>query len=195
MFYNLARVLCRLVLLLLRRWEVSGSGNMPSSGGVVVVANHVSYWDPVVVGCAFNRKIHYMAKAELFKITFLGPVITALGAFPVHRDRTDRAAIRTAVTHLQEGRVIGVFPEGTRSKTGELLKPHLGAAMLAQKAGTPILPVALKGTRGVFGKVTVWVGEPLHIGAGGGKTGRAELEEASERAMTVISSYLLRSRH
>ena len=98
-----------------------------------------------------------MAKAELFKIPVVGHVIALSGAFPVHRDKTDRIAIRTALRLLKEGQVVGIFPEGTRSHSGEMLKPHLGAAMLALKSGAPILPVALSGTRGVWGKVKVRV--------------------------------------
>lgn len=191
MAYRLVQLLFRLLFLLLRRWKVYGAENMPAAGGVVIVSNHASYWDPIAVGCAFDRKVHYMAKSELFQIPLLGLVIRSLGAFPVRRDRSDRSAIRAAVSYLQEGKVVGVFPEGTRSKTGELLKPHLGAAMIAQKAGVPILPVALSGTRGVWGKVAVRVGTPLAVGAGGGtKTARMELEEASERAMSEIAAFL-----
>lgn len=190
MFYRLARVICRLVLLL-RRWEVSGAENLPPTGGVVLVSNHISYWDPVVVGCAIKRKIHYMAKSELFKIPILSQVIRALGAFPVRRDRSDRTAIRTAVQHLAEGRVIGLFPEGTRSHTGELLKPNPGAVMLAQKAGVPVLPVALSGTRGLLGKVRMQVGKPLYLfPAGATRAGKAELEKASEQVMAEIAAML-----
>lgn len=189
MFYKSLRLLCRIILAVLRRWEVRGVENLPAGGGLVLVANHVSYWDPVVVGCAFNRKVHFMAKSELFTIPLLGPVIRVLGAFPVRRDKSDRNAIRTAVKLLEEGNVVGVFPEGTRSQTGELLKPHLGAAMLAFKAGVPMLPVAVSGTRGVFGKVTVHFGRPL-FSQGGSRSARADLENASDRVMEQIATLL-----
>lgn len=191
MFYKFARLLCRIVLVLLRRWEVKGAENLPASGGVVLAANHASYWDPVVVGCAFNRQVYFMAKSELFKIPLLGPVIRSLGAFPVRRDKSDRNAIRTAIKLLEKGNVVGVFPEGGRSHTGELMKPHLGAAMLAFKAGVPILPVALSGTKGVLGKVTVLVGRPVLIRQGA-KAKKVELENTSDYVMTQIAS-LLRS--
>ncbi|MCL6636130.1 MAG: 1-acyl-sn-glycerol-3-phosphate acyltransferase [Peptococcaceae bacterium] len=189
MFYRFARFVCRIVLTVLRRWEVRGAENLPASGGLVLVANHVSYWDPVVVGCAFNRPVHFMAKAELFNIPLLSPLIRALGAFPVRRDRSDRSAIRTAVKLLEEGHIVGVFPEGTRSRTGELMKPHLGAALLAAKAGVPMLPVALSGTRGVLGKVRVYVGSPVFI-AGGAKAAKSGLETASDEVMARIAGLL-----
>ncbi len=189
MFYKFARLLCRIILVILRRWEVRGTENLPNSGGLVLVANHISYWDPVVVGCAVNRQVCFMAKAELFHIPLLGPVIRALGAFPVQRAKSDRNAIRTAVKLLKEGNVVGVFPEGTRSHTGKLMKPHLGAAMLAFKAGVPMLPVALSGTRGVFGKVKIFIGRPIFSWRGA-RVGKADLENASDRVMAQIAMFL-----
>ncbi len=189
LFYKFARLLCRMILVLLRRWEVQGVENLSNVGGLVLVSNHTSYWDPVVVGCAFNRQVHFMAKSELFAIPLLGPAIRALGAFPVRRDKSDRNAIRTAVKLLEEGSVVGVFPEGTRSRTGELQKPHLGAAMLALKAGVPMLPVAVSGTRGLFGKVTVLVGRPV-LKQGVVKVTKADLEDASDQVMKQIAGLL-----
>ncbi|MGB9847112.1 MAG: lysophospholipid acyltransferase family protein, partial [Desulfotomaculales bacterium] len=89
------------------------------------------------------------------------PLITALGAFPVHRSGQDAGAVKRALQLLKEERVVGIFPEGTRSHSGELLPAHVGAAMLALRARVPVLPVALAGTRGVFGKVRVVIGKPL----------------------------------
>jgi len=163
MFYRFARALCRLLLLLLRRWEVHGGENLPVSGGVLVISNHQSYWDPVVVGCALARQVHFMAKAQLFQIPVLGTIIRALGAFPVARGSGDRGAIRRALQVLEAGCVLGIFPEGTRSRSGELLEPHLGAAMLAVKAGVPVLPVAVINTRGIWGKVRVHIGKTLQF--------------------------------
>jgi len=188
MFYRLTRFICRIILVL-RRWEVRGASNLPMEGGLVLVANHVSYWDPVVVGCAINRRIHFMAKSELFDIPILSTIIRALGTFPVRRDKSDRTAIRTAIKLLEEGNVVGVFPEGTRSHSGELLKPHLGAAMLALKAGVPMLPVAVSGTRGFWDKITVNIGKPQLYKADA-KTSRAVLENVSDSVMAQIAVLL-----
>lgn len=193
MFYRLAWYLCRAVLRVLRRWEVEGADHLPPTGGIVVTANHVSYWDPLVIGCAIHRKIHFMAKAELFRIPVLKTVVVALGAFPVRREGADREAIRRALDCLAEGRVLGIFPEGTRSKSGELLKPHYGAALVALKGGVPIMPVALSGTRGVFGKVRVRIGRPVSFSEYVGKKPSKEvLEQVSNRIMGEIAA-LLRS--
>lgn len=162
MFYWFARLLC-LVVLLLRQWEVYGRENVPGQGGLLVVSNHISYWDPVAVGCALKRRIHFMAKAELFAIPVLGSIISACGAFPVYREGSDRRAVQKALQLLRQGQVVGIFPEGTRSHTNELLDPHLGAAMLALHGKVPVLPVATIGTRGVHGKVKVIIGKPLEF--------------------------------
>ena len=195
MFYRITWCLCRAVLRVLRRWEVEGAGNLPAAGGVLVASNHVSYWDPLVVGCALHRRIHYMGKAELFRIPVLKTIIVALGTFPVHREAFARDAIRATLELLAQGRVVGIFPEGTRSKSGELLKPQLGAALVALKGGVPILPVGLLGTRGVFGKVRVRIGKPLYFPEYAGKRPSKEvLEEVSNRVMGEIRALLRNER-
>lgn len=189
MVYIFARFICRIVLALLRRWEIRGLSNLPAKGGLVLVSNHTSYWDPVIVGCAINRRINYMAKSELFDIPLLSAFIRAVGTFPVRRDQLDRTAIRTAMKLLEEGQIVGVFPEGTRSRTGELLKPHLGAAMLALKADVPLLPVAIKGSRGVFSKVRINIGKPMFYKTDT-KTSRTDMEKASNSVMDQIAELL-----
>lgn len=160
MFYRFARALC-LVALLLRGLRVWGKENVPPAGGLIVVSNHMSYWDPVVLGCAVKRRIFFLAKAELFSIPVFKTVLAGLGAFPVRRGGVDAGAFKKALRYLSRGEIVGIFPEGTRSHTGELLAPHTGVAMLALSARVPVLPVALVGTRGVLGRVKVMIGEPL----------------------------------
>ncbi len=189
MVYRVLKNLARIVLAVLRRWEVRGRENLPSSGGIVLVANHVSNWDPVVIICAFKRKVHFMAKSVLFKIPVIGYVVKSSGAFAVQREKSNRNAIRTAVKLLEEGQVVGVFPEGTRNQTGEMLKPHLGAAMLAFKAGVPMLPIAVSGTRSVFGKIKVQVGSPV-VCHSTGKVSKEDLEKASDTIMEQVAELL-----
>ena len=153
MLYWFAWVLLQILLPVLRRWKVEGAANLPPEGGVIVVANHRSYWDPVVLGAALRRRVYFMAKEELFKIPVFGILLRLLGAFPVRRESFDRRAFKVALDYLMRGRVVGIFPEGRRSHAGRLLSPQPGAVFLALKAGTPVVPVGLIGTRGIFGKV------------------------------------------
>lgn len=187
MAYWLAWAVLKLFLPVLRRWKVQGAANLPPEGGVMVVANHQSYWDPLVLGAALPRRVYFMAKEELFRIPVLSWLIRTWGAFPVRREGFDRKALRTAIDYLMRGHVVGVFPEGRRSHTGQLLPAMPGAAILALKTGVPVVPVALIGTRGVCGKVKVKVGKPFHLTAEKGKPSREEIAAGGERMIAEIA--------
>ncbi|HWP96610.1 MAG TPA: lysophospholipid acyltransferase family protein [Syntrophomonadaceae bacterium] len=149
MLYTVIRIIGLFLfsLLGLRR---EGLENLPSSGPVVVVANHISNWDPLILGFALPRPLCYMAKAELFRIPVLTWLLPKLYAFPVKRGAVDRQAIRLALDMIKDGQVLGMFPEGTRNidQGPVVVKP--GAALLALKAGCPIVPVACIGTNRVL---------------------------------------------
>ncbi|MEA1961952.1 MAG: lysophospholipid acyltransferase family protein [Bacillota bacterium] len=173
-----------------------GIENLPAEGPVIIAANHVSNWDPIVVGLMINRPVHFMGKAELFNNQLLGTLLLKLNAFPVKRGAADRKAIRTALERLQQGNVLGIFPEGARNKTGEDLKPQLGVAMLALKSGAPIVPVACVGTDcrfpfGWFRPLRVIVGEPILTAEGmQKKVSSAEMSNLSEEIMLKINLLL-----
>ncbi len=193
MFYTFMWHLCRAVLKVLRRWKVEGHHNIPEQGGVVVAANHRSYWDPVVVGCAMTRKVRFIAKADLFRIPVFRNIIRGMGSFPVKREGVDREGIRTALHFLQDGKAVGIFPEGTRSKTEELLEPQMGAALIALKADVPIVPTALINTPGILRPIKVVFGKPMYFSElRDKKLTSAVLKEVSARLMAEIGS-LLRS--
>ncbi len=145
------------------RWKIEGLENFPEQGHVIVIANHVSYWDPVVIAASLPRQVFFMAKKELFSIPVLGLLLKSWGAFPVERGRPDRDAIKHSLKLLGQGKVVGIFPEGARSKIGSLLPPTAGTAYLAVRAGVPVCPVALLGTnriitKGLFQKVSMRIG-------------------------------------
>ncbi|MHB1127196.1 MAG: lysophospholipid acyltransferase family protein [Bacillota bacterium] len=164
MLYWVGRNLFALIFTLIWRWKIIGSENVPLQGPVVMVSNHVTYLDPFMIGGTTKRKVFFMAKAELFKIPILGFLIRNVSAFPVKRGKGDRAALRACMEVLQRGDVLGLFPEGTRSKTGELLPFQGGAALVALKTGAPIVPVAIIGKPGWnLRPFKVVVGKPLAI--------------------------------
>jgi 1-acyl-sn-glycerol-3-phosphate acyltransferase len=190
-FYRLCRSLFRFFFAVFCRWEIEGLENVPEKGPVIIVANHVSNWDPIVIGCAVERQVHFMAKKELFEIPFLGFLISVLGSFPVDRGCVDRAAIRQTLKLLNQGEIVGIFPEGTRSKTGELLPPSPGAAYIALKAQVPICPVALLGTNkifcsGLFPKFKIRVGSLLDFS----DKEKKDIQEVADLMMEKIQELL-----
>jgi 1-acyl-sn-glycerol-3-phosphate acyltransferase len=124
---------------------------VPAEGPVVMVANHRSFVDPFAVGLglSWRRPVHFMAKAEMFKYP-LKVLLVVLNSFPVQRGGADRAAIRQAMDLLAENRILGMFPEGTRVHEGEAAQAQAGAAFIALKTGTMIVPVGLIGTEKVM---------------------------------------------
>ena len=120
MLYSLLQLIFSIFFKLFFRAEIYGRENMPKDGAVILAANHMSNWDPPLVATFLHRPVSYMAKIELFKNPIFGRAITACHAFPVKRGAADRGAIKAAMQVLKEGRCLGLFPEGTRSRTGKL---------------------------------------------------------------------------
>ncbi len=155
------------VYRLLFRGRTAGNANVPMEGALVVVANHGSHLDPPLLGHALGRPVAFMAKAELFRVPILGPIIRACGAYPVARGASDREAIRTATDRLLEGWATGVFIDGTRQVNGRVNHPQPGAALLAARAGVPLLPVAIVNSHRAMGSGQRWLRLlPIHIRIG-----------------------------
>lgn len=192
--YNLIKTFFCGLFTVLFRWKVTGLENIPSEGGVIIAANHISLWDPPVIGTRSPRPIHFMAKEELFKIPVFGWAIRKLNSFPVRRGGADRGAIRTALELLNQGKIVGIFPEGTRSKTGKLGNPAPGVALIAAKAGVPVVPAAVIGTNKVFShgcflpQFRVKFGQPIYVVKG--KMDKEALDDLSTRMMGAISRLL-----
>ena len=138
------------------RGSTEGNERVPAQGPLVVVANHGSHLDPPLLGHALGRPVAFMAKAELFEVPLLGPLIRACGAYPVRRGASDREAIRTATARLQEGWATGVFLDGTRQADGRVNQPLAGAALLSARSGAPLLPVAIVNSHRALGTGRTW---------------------------------------
>jgi 1-acyl-sn-glycerol-3-phosphate acyltransferase len=154
-----------LALKCLWRLEMHGLENIPREGGVLLASNHVSLMDPPVVGCCMPRDIFFFAKEELFRYFGFGWLIRHLNAFPVRRFEHDIGAFKHAQRLLENGKALILFPEGHRSKTGELGKPKAGAGMLACKAQVPVVPIYVENTRYIkqFKKIRVYCGPCLFM--------------------------------
>ena len=162
--YSFAKRMFRLQFRVMG-WKVEGAENLPLSGPVILAINHVSIWDPVLAACSLPRQVSFMAKEELFSIPILGTIFSKLGAFPVKRGQGDMNAIRQSLAILKQGRILGLFPEGTRSKTGEIQKGMPGMVLLMEKSQASVVPVKVYGTANLmtkgWGKIGVVIGKPL----------------------------------
>lgn len=165
MFYRLLAVICKLYFNLFHRIKVIGTENVPMTGAVVFCPNHIHNFDPPAVAAAIfpKRKIAFMAKAELFEKKWIASLLYKVNAFPVKRGGSDRQALKIAMEVLRANNALGIFPEGTRSKDGELSVGSPGAAMLALKHKVPIIPVAISGSYRWFRPLTVRFGPPVKL--------------------------------
>jgi 1-acyl-sn-glycerol-3-phosphate acyltransferase len=139
-----------LLVTLLRLWtgnlRIEGRENVPMQGGVILACNHPGGVDVIIVSYSSPRQVYYMAKEELFKIhPALSWLLFKVGAFPVRRGRNDVGAIATSVAIVKQGKVLGMFPEGTRDHDRGLTRGRTGAVRIALATGTPIVPCALVG--------------------------------------------------
>jgi 1-acyl-sn-glycerol-3-phosphate acyltransferase len=170
-FYWWATYALRGILWVVARWDVRGRENVPAEGPVIVVSNHLNNADPPILAAGIaRRRIHFMAKIELFKYPF-GVVPRLYGAFPVRRFDSDLGALLSAERLLKKGGVLGMFPEGTRSRNGYIGTPHPGTALIALRSGATVVPCAMAGTEGlrnpliVFRKprMSVVIGAPILV--------------------------------
>lgn len=190
-WYRVIRVLFGILFHTLWPLRVKGVENVPREGAALVVCNHLSLVDPFVAAYGANRLVSFMGKEELFRLPLVGFTIRKLGAFPVDRARRDPASMRTALKVLKSGELLGMFPEGTRSTTGEIQELRAGAARLAARTRTPIIPVAIHGTdralpRGKFvrpARIAVTFGKPFELTE---LYDRNDKGEAMERALNTI---------
>ncbi|HTA97292.1 MAG TPA: lysophospholipid acyltransferase family protein [Solirubrobacteraceae bacterium] len=168
--YWLVRAVLVPFFLLYFRIARLGREHIPSSGPVLLAANHRSFLDPFVIGALTRRPVYYMAKRELFEHRWQAWVLNGLGAFPVDRGHSDEQAMATARAILGRGDCVVIFPEGTRVRPGPLAHPHRGVGRLALQTGAPVVPVAVLGTEDVRRgwrirprKVSLRCGRPLRF--------------------------------
>lgn len=148
--YRIGRFGCRVFLAIFGPLKKYHEENIPAEGPVCIMPNHVSYLDPPVTGAMIKRKVYFMAKAELFKVPVLGPMIRSFGAFPVTRGVADRRALARAMELMRAGEVVNIFPEGRRSKDGKIGEANKGSIDLALKCNAKIVPALILGTEKCF---------------------------------------------
>ena len=186
--YTILETILRPILMFVYRVRITGREHVPESGPCVLAANHVSVMDGFFLGIAVTRQVRFMAKAELHRVPIVKQILEGAGAFPVERGADAGRAVAAAVKLLEQGAVVGVFPEGT-SLPDEKRGYKRGAARLALATGAPLIPVALVGThltleprthRIRLPRVRIVIGDPL----------RVERQEPTEVAATELTARL-----
>ncbi|MGM0651663.1 MAG: lysophospholipid acyltransferase family protein [Bacillota bacterium] len=193
--YNIGRFIAWVYLRLFFKIKVQGLDNIPKRKPFILCSNHINWMDPLTIGTTLpaSYRIHFMAKQEIFNNFITSIFFRKLGAFPVKRKNADLAAIKTAYQLLKEGQVLGLFPEGSRSKTGRLQKAYNGAALIAVRSGVPIVPIAISGPYRYFKPVRMFIGEPFVLPPliyENKEDKKEHLEEMSEMIMINIKKQL-----
>lgn len=197
-------LLGRTLMRCFTRVDVGSLAGLPAEGPLIIASNHLSNADPPLIASwltpALGRAVHWMAKQEALEWPVAGAFLRANGAFGIRRDAPDAEAFRLAKRVLDEGRVLGTFPEGTRSRTGSLQRAKDGVTLLAIRSGAPILPVAVWGTErfwprdrgvwGVGGSIHLRVGEPFTLERRTTDGKREDLAQVTTRLMERIAALL-----
>ena len=197
LFYRFAKLVIGIILLVWTRKDVVGLENVPRRGPVILASNHVNLLDPPLLAVVLPRRIVYMGKIELWKTPIIGPLYGLVGFIPVRRFGGDLAALRKAEKALRQKQVLGMFPEGTRSRKPGLGKGQPGTAIIALRSGAPIVPVAVTGTEGVavprsffrLTRVRVVFGKPFELPKDR-RLSTELVEECTERIMKEIAVLL-----
>ncbi|WP_353894375.1 lysophospholipid acyltransferase family protein [Proteinivorax hydrogeniformans] len=163
MLYSVLRKILYPIFAIVYPYKVHGKNNIPKEGKYIVASNHISLLDPIFLVMIFPKTINFLAKKELFDVPILGGFLKKVHVISVDRNTIDRNAVRRSIEVIQNNEILGVFPEGTRSKDLEPLPAKPGVALFALKGECPILPVRIKGPIRLFRKNHIFIGEPFYL--------------------------------
>ncbi|MFJ7973928.1 lysophospholipid acyltransferase family protein [Psychrobacillus sp. NPDC096389] len=186
--YSFAKTVVYGILKPIYRFEVIGADKFPKEGGILLCSNHIDNLDPPVVGINAPRPVNFMAKEELFHLPLLKSILPGVRAFPVKRGMSDRDALRRAIKLLKDGEVVGLFPEGTRSKDGQLGKGFSGAGFFALRGEANVVPCAIVGPYKPFRRLKVVYGDAIDMQPY--RERKASAEEVTEVIMAHIAELL-----
>ena len=197
-FYYVSIFVARMLFFLLTRLQVRGRENVPREGPVLIAANHMNLADVPLLAISPGRTVIFMAKEELFRSRVASYFLRGLGSFPVPRGKLVRKAVGQAIQLLAAGSALAIFPEGSRSKNAQLQPAFPGAALIARRSGTPILPVGITGTEKIKGiawilrhpQITVNIGRPFYLPPASSRLTKVELTEVTNSIMQHIAELL-----
>lgn len=149
MFYKIVRFVCIIATKIFFRPKFIGLDNIPKDGSFIFASNHTSMFDPVPIICISKRRVHFLAKKELFKFP-QSIIFSHLELIPVKRDNNDKEALDTAINYLKNGSIVGIYPEGTRERGRGLLDFKYGTIKMAKETDCPIIPVGISGSYNIF---------------------------------------------
>ena len=194
MLYSAFRAAFWVFTHLVCRYRVRGREYVPLKGPLLIIANHLSWYDPILLGVVLPRRVWYFTKSEIFRWPIVGLLGRLTGQIPVHRGAHDHEAIEKGLAYVREGKAVMIFPEGAVEKQGRMLPAHTGTALLAVRTGVPVLPIALCGTRRIlrsfriwFPKVDVEIGKPFIPVLPPDVSHKAGLQCIAEEMMTRIA--------
>lgn len=200
MFYSFVCFLIGLFARTIFRIRIIGWENIPRTGGVIIAANHLSYLDIPLLGYSIGRGANFMGKKELFSIPVLGSLLFMLGAIPVDRGKLDRQALREAVKSLKSGKVLVIYPEGTRSIDGSLQPGKSGVGMIVKMSKALVIPTAIINTDKALPpgrfiikpvRVTIKFGRPIDFSSMiEDKIEKVDIEKITNSVMDNISALL-----
>ena len=181
--------LVNLFIKLIFRIKIYGSENI-LSGPLILCINHSSNFDPLVLRTKINREINFLAKKELFNNKILGFLLKKFGVISVDRNKNDLMAYKQVIKNLKDGKLIGIFIEGTRKKNHDLAQAKNGAAMFAIKTSSPIIPVAIKSNFKLLSVVEINIGKPIYFDLDKKKIDHESLNTATSKITDEIKFLL-----
>lgn len=168
--WRIARTLLRSVLPVWLRYRALGTEHIPAQGGGLILSNHQSFLDPVLIGVPLQRPVSFLARDSLFRVPLLSLIIRNLYAMPINREAVSTAGLKETLRRVEQGYLVGIFPEGTRSDTGTVGRLKPGFISLVRRMQLPIYPVGIAGAHHALGRgswfikpapVRVVFGEPI----------------------------------
>lgn len=184
MFYGFVKVFANIILRPVFFFNIKGKENIPPNGKLIICANHSHNWDPLVLSTIFPNEIRWMAKKELFESKILSFILYKLGSFPVDRQGTDIAAVKSALKVLKNNQILGIFPEGTRVDGFNKDNAKPGVAMLALKSQSTVLPIHIDSNYKIFKPVNINIGKPMDLSDDFNK--RLSTEEYTEISTKIL---------
>ena len=193
--YNIIQYALKAIFTILFRVSIKGVDKIPENGKYLICSNHISYLDPVLIGAYLPRYTYFMAKRELFSVSFLSNLVTYLNAFPVSRDVIDRSTFNIALDILKNENTLALFPEGTRSTDGKIGEGKKGVGLISYLSGAPIIPMVIIGSNKIiqkphkrifFPKIKMAIGDTID-------TARIIKENDRKDAIQIIVDETMRS--